>query len=83
VRFYSSGLALLEVAEVFIDGDAELDGGAAVPVEVEGWDEVWFEPGFRSSALRARLGTSSYVELRHHDVAFLFEVLGSLVRDGT
>jgi hypothetical protein len=82
VRFYSSGLALLEVAEVFIDGDAELDGGAAVPVEVEGWDEVWFEPGFRSSALRARLGTSSYVELRHHDVAFLFEVLGSLVRDG-
>lgn len=82
VRFYSSGLALLEVAEVFIDGDAELDGGAAVPVEVEGWDEVWFEPGFRSSTLRARLGTSSYVELRHHDVAFLFEVLGSLVRDG-
>lgn len=80
VRFYSSGPALLEVAEVFIDGDAELDGGAAVPVEVEGWDEVWFEPGFRSSALRARLGTASYVELRHHDVAFLFDVLGSLER---
>lgn len=80
VRFYSSGPALLEVSEVFVDRDAELRSGAAVPVEVEGWEEVWFEPGFRSSSLRARTGGSSYVELRHHDVAFLFEVLRSLER---
>jgi hypothetical protein len=80
VRFYSSGPALLEVAEVFVDGDATLGTGPAVPVEVDGWDEVWFEPGFRSSSLRARTGESSYVDLRHHDVALLFEVLRSLER---
>lgn len=80
VRFYSSGPDLLEVAEVFVDGPAGLGEDAAVLVEVEGWDEVWFEPGFRTSFLRARLGDSSYVELRHQDVPFLFEVLGSLTR---
>ncbi|HAS10405.1 MAG TPA: hypothetical protein DCS55_07795 [Acidimicrobiaceae bacterium] len=78
VRFYSSGPALLEVAEVFVDGDAELGAGAAVPVDIDGFGEVWFEPGFRSSSLRARTGDSSYVDLRHHDVAFLFDVLRSL-----
>jgi len=80
VRFYSSGPSLLEVSEVFVDGDADLTGSAGAPVEVEGWDEVWFEPGFRNSVLRARLDTSEYVELRHHDVGLLFEVLRSLVR---
>lgn len=78
VRFYSSGPALLEVAEVFVDGDADLASGAAVPVDIDGFGEVWFEPGFRSSSLRARTGDSSYVDLRHHDVAFLFDVLRSL-----
>lgn len=78
VRFYSSGPSLLEVAEVFVDGDADLTSDAAVPVDVEGLGEVWFAPGFRNSALRARTGESSYVELRHHDVAFLFDVLRSL-----
>ena len=80
VRFYSSGPSLLEVAEVFVDGDADLASSSAVPVEVEGWDEVWFEPGFRNSSLRARTDETSYVELRHHDVAFLFQVLASLQR---
>jgi len=80
VRFRSSGPALLEVAEVFVDGDAPIASAAGVPVEVEGWDEVWFEPGFRTSFLRARLDGSSYVELRHHDVGFLFEVFATLTR---
>lgn len=79
VRFYSSGPSLLEVSEVFVDGDADLSQ-TAVRVEVDRWGEVWFEPGFRSSALRGRTSDSSYVELRHHDVAFLFEVLGSIQR---
>lgn len=78
VRFYSSGPSLLEVSEVFVDGDTDLATESAVPVEVEGWAEVWFEPGFRNSALRGRTSDSSYVEVRHHDVAFLFEVLRSL-----
>lgn len=80
VRFYSSGPALLEVVEVFVAGPADVTGAAGTPVEVEGWDEVWFEPGFRSSVLRARIDGSSYVELRHHDVALLFDVLRSTVR---
>jgi len=80
VRFYSSGPALLEVAEVTVDGPADLGGGTGAPVEVDGWDEVWFEPGFRTSFLRARLDGSSFLELRHHDVAFLFEVLGTVER---
>lgn len=79
VRFYSSGPSLLEVSEVFVDGDADLSQ-SAVRVEVDRWGEVWFEPGFRSSALRGRTSDSSYVELRHHDVAFLFEVLASIQR---
>ena len=80
VRFYSSGPALLEVVEVFVDGPADVAGEAGAPVEVDGWGEVWFEPGFRSSALRARIDGSSYVEIRHHDVAVLFDVLRSITR---
>lgn len=80
VRFYTRGADLLEVAEVFADGGASLGDGPAVRVAVEGWDEVWFEPGFRVSMLRARLDDATYVELRHQDVAFLFEVLSSLQR---
>lgn len=81
VRFYSSGPDLLELSEQFLDRPAELGGGAAVRVEVDGWDEVWFDPGFRTSALRARLTESSWVELRHHDVGFLLSSLRQLVRD--
>lgn len=80
VRFYSRGADLLEVAEVFTGGGASLASGPAVRVAVEGWDEVWFEPGFRMSMLRARLDDVTYVEVRHHDVSFLFEVLSSLRR---
>ncbi|MFP5321518.1 MAG: hypothetical protein ACLGIC_06685, partial [Acidimicrobiia bacterium] len=78
VRFYSSGPDLLEVAEVFVDGPAPIASAAGVPVEVDGWGEVWFEPGFRTSFLRGRTSESSYVELRHHDVAFLFEVFRTI-----
>lgn len=78
VRFYSSGPSLLEVAEVFVDGEADIASASAVPVEVDGWAEVWFEPGFRNSSLRGRTSETSYVELRHHDVAFLFDVMRSL-----
>ncbi len=81
VRFFSSGPDLLEVAEHSVDGPAELGRGAAVRVDVEGWDEVWIEPGFRNSTLRARLTSSSYVELRHHDLALLLTVFESLVVD--
>jgi len=80
VRFFSAGPDLLEVAEVFVDGPATVATASGVPVLVEGWDEVWFQPGFRASALRARLDESSYVEVRHHDVRLLVEVLRSLVR---
>lgn len=80
VRFYASGPDLLEVAEAFAGGPLELSGGAAVRIEVPRWDEVWLEPGFRTSALRARLSESTYVELRHHDPALLLEVLRTLDR---
>lgn len=80
VRFYSQGPELLEVAEFHVDGPAELGGGAAVPVEVDGWTEVWFVPDFRSSALQARLSDTAYVEVRGADPGFLFTVLDSLVR---
>jgi hypothetical protein len=80
VRFYSSGPALLEVAEVYVDGPAPIESAAGAPVAVEGWDSVWFEPGFRTSSLRVQLGEGYYVELRHHDVAFLFDVLATMAR---
>jgi hypothetical protein len=78
VRFYSSGPSLLEVAEVFVDGSAEVASPAGALVEIDGWAEVWFVPGFRNSVLRGRTSETSYVELRHHDVAFLFDVIRSL-----
>jgi hypothetical protein len=80
VRFYSSGPDLLEVAEVYVDGPATVATAGGIPVVVDGWDEVWFLPGFRTSAMRARIDESSYVELRHHDVRLLADVLRSLVR---
>lgn len=80
VRFYSAGPALLEVSEVQVDGPAPIASAHAIPVVVDGWEEVWFQPAFRASALRARLDESSYVELRHHDVRLLVDVLRSLVR---
>lgn len=80
VRFYSSGPSLLEVSEVRFDGPAPIASPNALRVIVEGWEEVWFQPAFRASALRARLDESSYVELRHHDVRLLVDVLRSLLR---
>ncbi|HEX4901627.1 MAG TPA: hypothetical protein VFV42_02390 [Acidimicrobiales bacterium] len=80
VRFFSAGPDLLEVAEVFVDGPATVASPTGVPVVVEGWDEVWFLPAFRASALRARIDESSYVEVRHHDVRVLVDVFRSLVR---
>lgn len=81
VRFYSAGPDLLELSEQFLDRHADLGGGAAVRIEVDGWDEVWFAPGFRTSALRARLTDSSWLELRHHDLGFLLSSLRQLARD--
>ena len=75
VRFYSDGVDLIELVEVTVGGAAALDGGGAVPVEIEGYEEVWFDPDFRVSALRARLTESSFVELRGADPSRLVELL--------
>lgn len=81
VRFYSDGRDLLEVSEQSSDGPVSLGGGGAVLVEgIAGWDEVWFAPGFRTSSVRTRLSESSFLELRHHDVALLFEMLETRVQ---
>lgn len=77
VRFLSSGPDLLEVAELATDPGVGIGAEHGVRVAVEGWDEVWLVPDFRVSALRARTGEDSYLELRHHDVGFLVEVLRS------
>ena len=78
VRFYSDGADLIELAEVTVGGPAELDGGGARPVEVDGFDEVWFDADFRVSVLRARLTESSFVELRGAAPAQLLELLRSI-----
>lgn len=75
VRFYSDGVDLIELAEVTVGGVAELDGGGALPVEIDGYEEVWFDPDFRVSALRARLTETSFVELRGADPSRLVELL--------
>jgi hypothetical protein len=82
VRFYSSGPDLLEVSEVFVDGPATITAAAGAPVEIEGWEEAWFEPGFVNSFLRGRIDGTSFVEVRHHDVRFLFEVFATLTPRG-
>lgn len=64
VRFYSDGADLIEVAEVTVSGGAVLSGGGARHVEIEGFDEVWFDPDFRASALRVRIDDVSFLELR-------------------
>lgn len=83
IRFASNGVDLVEYAEVFSDGEIELGGGAAVPVEGPGIErETWFVPGLRDSAVRIRVSASSYAELRGTDPALLFELAATLtVRD--
>ncbi|MDE0802577.1 MAG: hypothetical protein OSA99_04560 [Acidimicrobiales bacterium] len=78
VRFYSDGVDLIELAEVTVGGVAELDGGGAVPVEIDGFEDVWFDPDFRASALRARLTETSFVELRGADPSRLVELLETI-----
>lgn len=78
VRFYSDGTDLIELAEVSVGGVAELDGGGALPVEIDGFDEVWFDPDFRVSALRARLTDTSFVELRGADPSRLVDLLRTI-----
>lgn len=75
VRFYSRGPDLIEIAELRVDGDADLSGGGARPVEVEGFDEVWFDPDFRASMLRARVSDSRFVELRGAEPRRLLDIL--------
>lgn len=78
VRFYSDGADLIEVAEVTVGGPAELDGGGAVLVEVDGFEETWFDPDFRVSAIRTRMTDTSFVEIRGADPRQLVEILRSL-----
>jgi hypothetical protein len=79
VRFYSDGTELIEVAEVIAPAGAQLDGGGAVRVEIEG-PETWFFPDFRASAVRSRLSETAFVEIRGTDPAQLVGLLGTLTR---
>lgn len=79
VRFYSDGIDLIEVAEVTAQDGVDLDGGGAVPVEIDG-PETWFVPDFRASAVRTRLSPNSFVELRGTNPARLVALLDTLVR---
>ena len=78
VRFYSDGADLIELAEITVGGPADLGGGGARPVEVEGFEEVWFDADFRASAIRVRLTESSFVEIRGAAPAQLLELLRSI-----
>lgn len=79
VRFYTDGTDLLEVAEVSSPAGAELDGGGAFPVEIDG-PETWFFPDFRASAVRTRLSDTTFVEIRGTDPAQLIGLLDTLTR---
>lgn len=78
VRFYSDGADLIELAEITVGGPADLGGGGARPVAIDGFDEVWFDADFRASAIRARLTDSSFVEIRGAAPAQLLELLRSI-----
>lgn len=87
IRFVSDGLDLVEYAEAYTDGRVELGDGGAVPIEFgglspgpEGFDEVWFAPGIRQSAVRVRLSDSAYAELRGTDPALLVDMVRSMTR---
>lgn len=78
VRFYSSGAELIELAEVVVSGPANIADGGAVPVDIEGFEDVWFVPSFRASALRMQLSETTYVELRGTTPAQLVELLRTM-----
>ncbi len=78
VRFYSDGADLVEVAEVTVSGPAELGGNGALPLTLEGFEEVKFLPGFRVSVIRARLNDTSFVEIRGTDPGLLVELLRAI-----
>lgn len=78
VRFYSDGTDLIEVAEVTVGGPADLAGGGALPVEIEGFEETWFDPDYRVSAIRTRLTETSFVEIRGAHPRQLVELLRSI-----
>ncbi len=67
------------MAEITTAGGADLDGGGAVPVEIDG-PETWFFPDFRASAIRTRLSDSRFVELRGTTPAQLVSLLDTLTR---
>ena len=79
VRFYSDGSELIEVAEVIAPAGAQLDGGGAVRLEIDG-PETWFFPDFRASAVRSRLSQTTFVEIRGTDPAQLVGLLDTLTR---
>lgn len=87
IRFVSDGVNLIEYAEAYTDGRVELGGGAAVPLAFDdqapgpdGFDEVWFAPGIRQSAVRVRLSDSAFAELRGTDPALLIEVARTMTK---
>lgn len=63
VRFYRRGPDLVEVIEYFVDTAATLDDPAGAYLELDGWAEAWFVPGFRTNSLRLRLDESHFVEI--------------------
>ena len=79
VRFYTDGRDLIELAEVTALAGADLDGGGAVPVEIDG-PETWFFADFRASAIRTRLSDTTFVELRGTNPAQLVGLLDTLTR---
>lgn len=78
IRFLSAGPDLIEVVEVGSGGSGDLGGGASVPVsgvDHPDFDEVWFEPGFRFSAVRVPIDAGRFLEIRGSDPATLFAML--------
>ncbi len=79
VRFYSNGTDLIEVAEFSVASGADLDGGGALPVDIDG-PETWFLADFRASAVRTRLSDTTFVEIRGTNPAQLIALLDTLTR---
>lgn len=78
VRFYSDGLNLIELVETDGVPDADLALDGARPVEIEGYGQAWFVPGFKASTLRVRIGETGTAEIIGPYPAQLVEILQSL-----
>lgn len=78
VRFYTDGLNLIEHVEMDGVPDADLVLGGARPVEIDGYGEAWFIPGFSASTLRVRIGETGVAELTGPYPDQLVQVLRTL-----